>query len=251
VPAPEKLTIDTPEQIALEFPLASVGSRFLALALDTLVQAGTFLIFLTVVFGITVVGLAAGLNFGIWGAALAILGGFILYYGYFVTFEILWNGQTPGKRWVGLRVISESGRPIGAFEAVLRNLLRIVDQLPAIYAVGTVSVFLTERNQRLGDLAASTVVVHDRPTDRPVFREPQRPATTRYGAGRLTADEAAAIDLYLRRRWTVDDAFRQRAQRELATRVRARLNVPANSETEDEALLEQVLAEYRTAGPSR
>ena len=197
MPAPDKLSIDTPEQIALEFPLASVGSRFLALALDTLVQAGTFLLVLIFMFGVAIVGVALGANFGVWGTALAILAGFILYYGYFAAFEILWNGQTPGKRWVGLRVISESGRPIGPFEAILRNLLRIVDQLPAIYAVGTVCVFLTQRNQRLGDLAAGTVVVHDRPTDRPVFGEPERPATTRYGAGRLTADEIAAIELVL------------------------------------------------------
>jgi len=250
VPAPEKLTIDTPEQIALEFPLASVGSRFLALALDTLLQAAAFLVALLLTLGIGIVGAVVGLNFGVWGVALAILFGFILYYAYFAAFEILWNGQTPGKRWVGLRVISESGRPIGAFEAILRNLLRIVDQLPAIYAVGTVSMFLTSRNQRLGDLAAGTVVVHDRAVDQPVFREPARPATTRYGSHRLTPEEIAAIDAYLRRRWDVDDSFRLRARGELIARIRPRLSIPPDSRIEDDALLEQVVAEYR-AGPYR
>jgi uncharacterized RDD family membrane protein YckC len=246
VPAPEKLTIDTPEQIALEFPLASVGSRFLAIALDTLVQAGLFLAFLMLAFVVSIASAVAGVNAGVWGAALAILAGFTLYYGYFAAFEALWNGQTPGKRWVGLRVISETGRPIGAFDAILRNLLRIVDQLPAIYAVGTLSVFLTSRNQRLGDLAAGTVVVHDRPVDRPVIQEPSAPAaTTRYGANRLSPEEIAAIDTYLRRRWTVDDHFRVRARGELATRIRPKLTMPADTKIEDEALLEQVMAEYR------
>ena len=250
MPAPEKLTIDTPEQIALEFPLASVGSRFLAIALDTLIQAGVFLGFLILVFIVGIVGAIAGVNFGVWGMALAILLGFLLYYAYFAAFETLWNGQTPGKRWVGLRVISESGRPIGAFDAILRNLLRIVDQLPAIYAVGTLSVFLTSKNQRLGDLAAGTVVVHDRPVDPSVIREPAVAVTTRYGAGRLTSEEISAIETYLRRRWTVDDHFRISARSELAARIRPRLTLPADAPVDDEALLEQVVAEYR-GGPRR
>jgi uncharacterized RDD family membrane protein YckC len=245
VAAPEKLTIDTPEQIALEFPLASVGSRFLALALDTLLQAAAFLAALLLTLGVAVAGSVAGVNFGVWSAALAILFGFILYYAYFAAFEILWNGQTPGKRWVGLRVISESGRPIGAFEAILRNLLRIVDQLPAIYAVGTVSVFLTSKNQRLGDLAAGTVVVHDLPVDRPMLREPAQATTTRYGSHRLTPEEFAAIDAYLQRRWTIEDDFRVRARGELVARIRPRLAIPVDAAVEEDTLLEEVAAEYR------
>ena len=91
----------------------------------------------------------------------SILLGFLLYYGYFAAFEALWGGQTPGKRAVGLRVISVTGQPITTFDALLRNLLRIVDQMPGIYAVGVLSIFFTSRNQRLGDLVAGTVVVQE------------------------------------------------------------------------------------------
>jgi uncharacterized RDD family membrane protein YckC len=142
VSAPEKLIIDTPEQIALEFPLAGVGSRFLALALDTLVQIAVGMVVAVLVRIVTLLGITPRGATGVWGAALIILVWFIIYYGYFAAFEALWNGQTPGKRWIGLRVISASGRPIGTFDAILRNLLRIVDQLPGIYAVGILSVFL-------------------------------------------------------------------------------------------------------------
>ena len=159
---PEKLTIDTPEQIALEFPLAGAGSRFLALAIDTFVQLGdrpgprarrrsSSLWFRSLGYQSTAT----------WAFALLILLGFLLYYGYFAAFEALWGGQTPGKRAVGLRVISVTGQPITAFDALLRNLLRIVDQMPGIYAVGVLSIFFTARNQRLGDLVAGTVVVQE------------------------------------------------------------------------------------------
>ena len=81
-----------------------------------------------------------------------ILSAFVLYYGYFALFEALWAGQTPGKRVIGIRVIVAAGRPLSGLDAVLRNVLRIIDQLPGMYAVGLLAIFLTERNQRLGDL---------------------------------------------------------------------------------------------------
>ncbi len=159
--APEKLTIDTPEQIALEFPLAGAGSRFLALAIDSLIQIGGLL-------GLGLLGLgalwlrSAGFQASsTWIVAGLLFAGFAIYYGYFAVFEAMWGGQTPGKRTVGLRVIKVSGEPITTYEALLRNLLRIVDQMPAIYAVGVLSVFFTSRNQRLGDLVAGTVVVQE------------------------------------------------------------------------------------------
>jgi len=243
VPSPEKLIIDTPEQIALEFPLASVGSRFLAIALDTLVQAGLFLAFLMLVFVVSIAGAVAGVNAGVWGAALAILAGFTLYYGYFAAFEALWNGQTPGKRWVGLRVISETGRPIGAFDAILRNLLRIVDQLPVMYAVGLVSLFFTARNQRLGDLAAGTVVVYDQTIARPEMLPSG--VVTRHGAAALTGEEIAIVELFLQRRYALDSYLRLTTARQILERLRPRLQLPPDATADEERLLEEIAAEYR------
>ena len=86
-----------------------------------------------------------------------------MQFGYFAMFEAFWNGQTPGKRWTHLRVIKDSGRPINAYDAILRNLLRIVDNLPTLYAIGIVTMLISKENKRVGDYAAGTVVVHEKP----------------------------------------------------------------------------------------
>ena len=101
---------------------------------------------------------------------------FALYYGYFAAFEILWNGQTPGKRAAGIRVIKESGRPLSAAETIGRNLLRIVDQLPGFYAIGIVTSLLNAQNKRFGDFVAGSIVVRESSLSamRPSWRPPGR-----------------------------------------------------------------------------
>jgi len=243
VPASEKLTIDTPEQIALEFPLASAGSRFLALAIDTLVQAGGFLLLGIVALIARLLGATGASIAGTWALAAVVLLAFLLYYGYYALFEMFWNGQTPGKRAIRLRVITTSGRPISAYDALLRNLLRIVDQLPGIYTVGLLSVFFTERNQRLGDLAADTVVVHEQPIAR--HETPVDITRARRGAARLTVEEIAVIETFLARRDSLPDHLRDRTARAIAARVRARLTIDSDPPIRDETLLEEIAAEFR------
>jgi uncharacterized RDD family membrane protein YckC len=251
VAALEKLNIDTPEQIALEFSLATVGSRFLALALDTLIQVGCGLVLLTGV------GLGAwGASFapaqaGPWFLAVAVLGLFVIYYAYFALFEAVWNGQTPGKRFIGLRVIHASGRPVSVFEAILRNVIRIADQLPGIYAIGIVSVFVTERSQRLGDLAAGTVVVHERAgraETNEFAADAQAPAhtapATQHGSANLTSEEIAVIELFFRRREQLDVYGREKAARKIAERMRERLKI--SERVDPEQLLEEIVAEYKS-----
>ena len=253
MPALEKLNIDTPEQVALEFSLATVGSRFLALAIDTLVQVGCGLVLFT---GVSIGALAASFTqaqAAPWLLAVVVLGLFVIYYGYFAVFESVWNGQTPGKRIIGLRVIHSSGRPVSVFEAILRNVVRVADQLPGIYAIGIASVFLTERSQRLGDLAAGTVVVHEgvvQGESRSFTREPA-PVTpaTQHGAEKLTAEEISVIELFFRRREELDVSGRERAARKIAERFRERLGI--REKADDEQLLEEVLAEYKARGRYR
>jgi uncharacterized RDD family membrane protein YckC len=244
VSASEKLTIDTPEQIALEFPLASAGSRFLALGIDTLVQAGAVLVLASVAFVASLLGVTGASIAGTWALAAAVILIFLLYYGYYALFEMLWNGQTPGKRAIRLRVITTSGRPISAYDALLRNLLRIVDQLPGIYTVGLLSIFFTERNQRLGDLAADTVVVHEQPIAR--HEMPQDLTRARRGAARLTLEEIAVIETFLARRESLPDHLRDRTAAGIAARVRARLGIPSDPPVRDETLLEDIAAEFRS-----
>lgn len=162
--ADEFLNIDTPENVVFGYEIAGIGSRFLAAAIDT------FLIgLLLVVTNLTLFFLLANLlsaadlsESASWFAALFGLVSFAFLWGYYIFFEILWNGQSPGKRWFGLRVLRTDGTPIGLSEAIIRNLIRIVDFLPAYYGVGVITMFLNERARRLGDLAAGTLVVYDR-----------------------------------------------------------------------------------------
>ena len=116
----DNLTVDTPEQIALEFQIAGIGSRFLAMAIDTLIQtAFYFLVGLAIAL---IPKLAAVPELGPWYAAVFVLTLFCIYWGYFAAFEVIWKGQTPGKRVLKIRVIKDNGRPINIYEAIGRNL---------------------------------------------------------------------------------------------------------------------------------
>lgn len=248
MPAPEKLTIETPEQIALEFPLAGVGSRFLALAFDTLVQAGMIVALGIVALMVRLVVPPSGLAaMGPWTFAILLAAGFVVYSAYFAIFESLWAGQTPGKRLVGLRVIDVSGRPMSVYAAIVRNVLRLVDQLPGFYAIAIVSVLVTEWHQRLGDLAAGTVVVHER-VER-IGDVPRGAAAVRHGAHRLTVNEIVLIEGFLRRRGELDSLVRLQTARRIAARMTDRLGLDAGED--EERFLEQLAAEYRASGSYR
>src|SRR5262249_13884295 len=182
--------------------LAGVGSRFMAAFLDSLIQLGLF-IALGILVGFLGVALgSAGLS-GTWAIALLFLGIFTIIWGYYTLFEIFWKGQTPGKRWAGIRVIKESGRAITPFEAATRNFMRSIDWMPGLYGAGVVTMLLNAKHRRLGDYVAGTLVVHEN-TDREsslVFHSAPQPADLAYPqAARLTLEEAELIETFLARR---------------------------------------------------
>ena len=151
---------------------------------------------------------------------------FVLYAGYYALFEIFWNGQTPGKRLVRIRVIGDSGRPITVYEALIRNLLRVVDQFPGLYVVGIISVFVTARNQRLGDVVAGTVVVHEKAMQevQPDFAAGTVASTASPGP-QISSDELELIERFLQRRYDLSPEVRQQSAEQIATRLRARLGL--------------------------
>ena len=166
---PDQLNIDTPELVAIEMPLAGIGSRFIALLVDYLIWGVAFL-----VLGLLSLFLLPGIKAfsrisGQWAAALFIFVVFLFNWGYFTLFEAFWNGRTPGKRVAHIRVIQRSGRAIGLFESMARNLVRYIDQIPFFYLVGFIAMFVTRQHQRLGDLAAGTLVVRDCAQEEPLW----------------------------------------------------------------------------------
>jgi uncharacterized RDD family membrane protein YckC len=161
----EHVTISTPEQIAFQYETAGIGSRFLASLLDHLIL---YTILSMVYCGVAAVAGAGAFilsddeGLAIYLAlAFLIIVIFLIFWGYFVIFETIWNGQTPGKRASKLRVIRRSGQPIGAGEAMIRNLVRLVDMLPGFYGIGLVAMFVDKEGRRLGDLAAGTIVIRE------------------------------------------------------------------------------------------
>ncbi len=143
------MLVETPEGIALQLRSAGVMPRAAAWALDTVIRVGI----------IWAVGLAFGL-LGATGIGLYLLALFVLLWGYTVLFEVLRDGQTPGKRVMGLRVVCANGAPVGWIASIVRNLMRTVDLLPLCYGVGLVACLADPRGRRLGDLVAGTLVVY-------------------------------------------------------------------------------------------
>ena len=148
----------TPENIELTYRLAGAGTRGAAYLVDLCVMFCVAFILIQALSGLFVVFEGASQ----WVRAMSGLLIFTLFHVYFIWFELRGGGMTPGKRALGIRVIKDGGYALGAVDALVRNLMRAVDFLPILNAVGLVSILATERGQRLGDLAAGTLVVHSR-----------------------------------------------------------------------------------------
>ncbi len=160
----EQFELDTPEAITLAYDIAGIGTRFLAALADVAVIA---LLAIAIVLGW--VGLSLlGEPFLTAATVLASILLFLLFFGYFLLFEIFWSGQTPGKRLMKIRVIKITGYPIGFIEALVRNVVRIADFLPSLYGVGLVTMFISTESRRLGDYAAGTIVIKERTSAAPL-----------------------------------------------------------------------------------
>jgi uncharacterized RDD family membrane protein YckC len=258
----ETLVIETPERVPLHFALASIGNRFIACAIDHTIQI-VALIVLVIVFAIISDVSDFGNQFSSmpkWARALLVIIAFVVWDGYFVLFEWLWRGQTPGKRWLKLRVIREDGRPISFFEAMVRNLVRLADIIvPPFYSIGLISVFATDRDQRIGDLVAGTVVVRERQAEAPAFtevfaspisdpalRRSFKPVPFTADVNNLTEQEISVVESFLRRRWELKDYPRQWMAWRVAMPILFKLRPQYDlAEFTYEGFLEELLHRYR------
>ena len=219
------LIIETPERVPLHFALASIGNRFLACAIDHIIQGLALLLILLV--SLVLASFSTIQNFissaPKWVGAIMLILLFLTFSSYFAFFEWLWSGQTPGKRWLKLRVIREDGRPITFWEATVRNLVRFLDMMPyPFYSIGLISVFSTSRDQRIGDMVAGTVVIREREEEAPAFsrvfatpvsdpalRRSFKPVDFTASLSSLTESEIQVVETFLRRRWDLPDMPRQ------------------------------------------
>jgi uncharacterized RDD family membrane protein YckC len=167
----------TPENMEVRFRLAGLATRFFAWAFDAFLQVLLLgLILQAFAFTIPIVLRSSlGKNAANWVIAIMIILFFLVLNGYFIFFELKWRGQTPGKMLLHIRVIKQDGYPIGLVESLVRNLVRILDWVPFLYAVGALSMLLSRQSRRLGDLAAGTIVVReDPPIPKPLDLPPKR-----------------------------------------------------------------------------
>lgn len=170
-PIGDQLNIDTPELVSIELPLAGIGSRFIAILVDSLILIAAIILLVILAAFI----LPALSNYGVkstsWGVGIFLFILFLLIWGYFALFEAFNNGRTLGKRVAKIRVIHQSGRGVNFVEALARNLVRAIDYIPGFYGVGIVAMFLSRRSQRLGDMVAGTLVVREREVEAPTWGE--------------------------------------------------------------------------------
>jgi uncharacterized RDD family membrane protein YckC len=172
-PLREEYTIDTPENVTFGYEVAGIGSRLIGALVDTTIVLAVQALFLILILVIgTFVEEASSALWAIvdgsdssWISGLLIalyaLLSFILFWGYFILFEYIWNGQTPGKRVAGTRVVQMDGSSISFLANIIRNLVRSIDLLPTAYALGAIVMFCNRHARRIGDFAAGTIVIRD------------------------------------------------------------------------------------------
>ena len=247
----DRLRLRTPEGVDLELVLAGMGSRMLAGLCDLAVQG---LLALAYFLFVSALGVEEALSLAGWA-----IFSFLLVFGYDVAFEVFARGRTPGKRLAGLRVMTAAGEPVGLVTSAIRNVLRIIDVLPTAYGVGVVFVFFTERNQRLGDLVAGSVVVRERIGGRSKegegvsvehLVERHRDIAGRVDVSAITAEEVATARRFLDRRATLDPAAADRIAGDLSNRLLPRVTgLPPFPPAE--AVLEIVVAAKALRGGER
>lgn len=222
------LDVATPERVAVELPIAGVGSRAMAYLVDV---ALLFLVGIALYFAFTFlvpdpVNAVLGLS-----RALKVAGAVVLFaalWVYWTVFEVLWHGQTIGKRLLKIRVVRLDGSPVTAVDSAIRNLLRVVDFFPACYPVGLVTMLFDQKHRRVGDLVAGTVLIREEAIDLSRF-EAKAPA-----AQALSNVDLDVVTDFLRRFDALEPAARQSLGRQLLARLGSPL---ADGEQLDDASL--------------
>jgi uncharacterized RDD family membrane protein YckC len=258
----QTVTVERHEDYPPQYRLAGLGTRFIAYIIDRLIQTGVILGLVMVILLLFILsGAPTSITtffvklwdfLGWWVIGLIILVYEIMTTGYFVLFEWLWKGATPGKRSQEIRVIREDGRPVSFLAALLRNVLRVVDITVDIYPLGLVVMFIDSRNRRLGDVAARTLVVMDRDLKSSLVHEHSEAPDMNYSEIRnavqqMTVEDYDLVRKFLARRDTLDINHRQDLAKEILRGV-SRKSLSVENVSNPEALLEKLEALFRQTG---
>ena len=237
------LSVQTPESIAFSYDLAGLGSRFLAVAIDMLIQIA---ILAAIFWGLVLAASAAPA--GAPAAAklpeslmIALITSvlFLVFFGYFILFEAFWSGQTPGKKLLALRVVRDAGYPLDFAGAAIRNLVRVGELTLGFYAISAIACVASPENKRLGDMAAGTIVVRDARVAS--LASLVEDAKSEARSPLLDENEHAIIDQFIARRKGLAPAVRAKIAARIAQQVRSRVSYDLQS-LPDEALLERLSA---------
>ncbi|GAC1389122.1 MAG: RDD family protein [Vulcanimicrobiaceae bacterium] len=235
------LAVRTPESIAFSYDLAGLGSRFLAVLLDLLVQL--------VITGLIVWALIAISSHAPPAAkmssaeeklaqsiaiAIIIFMVFTIFFGYFIFFEAAWNGQTPGKRLLGIRVVRDGGYPVDFMSSLIRNLVRTLEFGIGFYLLSAIASLASPENKRLGDYAAGTIVVRDSGIVAPTF-----PTASTRSSITVSDEERALVARFIERRAALLPARRAELAKQIASIFRPRVNADLAA-LDDDLLIEYV-----------
>ncbi len=251
-------TVITPEQVAITYRLAGIGTRFAAVLVDTFLHVA--LLFAVIVALAEIVPLVEDLLSWLewqasdWVVAVTILAVFAVFWGYFIFWETVWSGRTPGKRLARIRVIRDSGHPVDFRTAFVRNVLRYVDFLPVGYGVGALTMFLSRDSKRLGDYAAGTIVVVDAPPIPKAEIEKAEPARDLSLLGdpalldltSLTREQLLVVDRFLAREEGLPPETRDQLAQQIAVPLMRTLGIqPDSPDYPYHEFLRQLAALYR------
>src|SRR5438552_2108558 len=236
----DQIRISTPEGVDLELTLAGLGTRIAASVLDALIRGAVYIAFFLIGAGIASVTPRVGGSIAL-GVILVLI--FVTEIGYDIAFEVLGGGRTIGKRAVGIRVMKVSGAPVDFRASAVRNLLRLVDGPLTSWVVGVVTVLVSKRNQRLGDMVAGTIVARDRivrPKATEINYVYARPELYPWDVGGVRRDDVGTLRRFLERRDALDPMTRSRIARQLYDRIRPMVGGVAD-ELSPEAFIEEVV----------
>ncbi len=248
----DRFIVETPENIRFGYDIADIGSRFLAIFIDTLIQTTIYILLLIAMAFLAAqlsdISLPRPVNDFLAVAIILVL--FLIQFGYFLLFEIILNGQTPGKRLFNLRVIKDNGQPLSALDTIIRNVVRIIDYFPFFYGVGLITMFLNARAKRLGDYAAGTIVVKMRNqirlSDLQTAATAPLPINPPIGIGQLDESDIALAESFLQRR--ANFVNRDPLAVEIAQRLAQKMGVDSSVTNGDAAMrfIQDTVTAYRS-----